>query len=77
MKPLQNYLSVTKKQLIEYLQSRTDIPDEAFLSLCFDDKKFRLMLNWSYSVGAFADEIVEFSELESADVITDVNMSVQ
>lgn len=57
---------VTKKDLIERL-IKSDIPDDAELRLRYDDEKlkFVLSLGWSYSVGAFEDDIVEFSKAES------------
>lgn len=56
----------TKKDLIEWL-SKSDIPDDAELRLRYDDEKlkFVLSLGWSHSVGAFEDDVVEFSKAES------------
>ena len=57
---------VTKKDLIEWL-SRSDIPDDAELRLRYDDEalKFIVSFGWSYLAGAFDDDIVEFSKVES------------
>lgn len=57
---------VTKKDLIEWL-SKSDIPDDAELRLRYDDEelKFVVSFGWSYLAGAFQDDVVEFSKVES------------
>lgn len=57
---------VTKKDLMEWL-SKSDIPDDAELRLRYDDEelKFVISFGWSYLAGAFQDDVVEFSKVES------------
>ena len=57
---------VTKKDLMEWLKN-SDIPDDAELRLRYDDEKLKFVvaLGWSYSAGAFQDDVVEFSKAES------------
>ncbi len=67
---------ISKKELIEYLQNRKDIPDYSEFSLTFDDidRKFVVSFYWSEKniPAVFGEDVVEISNIESEDIIKDV-----
>lgn len=82
MELLKTNNGITKKELIEYLLKRKDIPDNAELNLNFNndlffenddmtDRKFRLSFLWE-EFGACAETVVEFDETDSEQVIKNV-----
>ena len=68
-KPLSTNKPLSKKDLIEYLQ-KADIPDDAELTLQFDDGVFYLYFYWSESAGAFGHSAVNF-DIEAPDLVKD------
>ena len=68
-KPLSTRKSLSKQELIEYLQ-KADIPDDADFTLSFDDGVFYLFFYWSESAGAFGHRAVNF-DLETPDLVRD------
>jgi hypothetical protein len=82
MMPLKTTKGITKKELVDYLLSRKDIPDYAELNLNFNndlffenddmsDRKFRLSFLWD-DFGACAEHVVEFDTTDSEQVIKNV-----
>lgn len=68
-KPLSTNASLSKDQLIEYLQ-KADIPGDAECTLQFDDGKFYLYFYWSEGAGAFGHTAVNF-DIESKELVSD------
>ena len=54
----------TKKEMLEWLKN-CDTPDEAELTLTYNEGQFVLYWRWSYMSGAFGDDFVKFSKAES------------
>ena len=69
-KPLPGW-SCTKKQMLEWLQ-KTDTPDDAELTLGYDEGCFKLWWRWSYLAGAFGDDFVTFTKTESDVTLSEV-----
>ncbi len=69
--PLSTKVELSKKQLIEYLQ-KADIPDDAELTLQFDDGEFYLYFYWSEGAGAFGHRAVNF-DIENRELILEVD----
>ena len=74
--------AITKKDLVDYLLLRKDIPDYAELNLNFNgdlffqtddlsDKRFRLSFVWD-EFAACCEDIVEFDDVDSEQVIKSV-----
>ena len=62
LKPLPG--SCTKTEMLEWLQ-KSDTPDDAELTIGYQEGKFILWWRWSYLAGAFGDDFVYFGKAES------------
>lgn len=76
--PLNDY-SITKKDLIEWLNNHPEIPDTADLHLAFNhdleyQERFVLWFSWGLDPLPAVDgaDFVKFSILETDDVVSDV-----
>ena len=69
-------LEATKEEIAKWLQERTDIPDDAYLQLAFDEdsRKFKLWFSWSEKgvPAAFGDDFVDFDSFTSEETIREV-----
>lgn len=58
---------ITKAQLKEWLE-KSDTPDNAELSIDYREGNFVLWWRWSYSAGAFGDDMVIFDKVDSDEL---------
>lgn len=75
-KPLTTDSGITKKELLEYLQNRKDIPDESEITLIFNNESRRFVASFYWSEkgvpAVFGEDILEFSKVDSEEAIKDV-----
>lgn len=62
--PLTTEHGVTKAQLKEWLE-KSDTPDDAELTIGYQEGHFVLWWRWSYLAGAFGDDMVVFDKADS------------